>query len=102
MSKKKQKGATDDDSIIFLLQRQVDRQDEIIDLLHVLVDNTKKSEPPNIGPMIQTGDGSWQRKRQVDWETLRGRKLGAAEEVEDYHGIAPSGDSPYAPVVRLR
>ena len=120
MSKKKQKKfATDADSIIFLLQRQADQQDEIIDLLHVLVDQIK---PKDVGAVLretnfnvaklsdpERDQQAWEvRRRQLDTSDMPRPVLGswqrqpkerAREEVEDYHGIATT--EPYSVPVRI-
>lgn len=99
-----------------------EKLDEIIDLLHVLVENTKKPEPPKgMNFNIQTAspedvqrrlegrdrqehqrrlnasvDGSW-IKRPAG--TDKARVEIAREEVEDYHGIATT--EPYSLPVRI-
>lgn len=118
MSKKKQKTVTG--VAIAVKTAEVSRKlDEIIDLLNVLVDQTKKPEPPKrrldfnivVPNDAQAAQQAWEqdaresvnkpllKKEPGDWhQNPRSR---AAEEVEDYHGKATTyveaGDR-YVPV----
>lgn len=90
--------------------------DEIIDLLHVLVLQTKPPEPPKreldfnitIPENARTAQREWEQQMQADLQRYLpgdrrtpGKKPTtiAREEVEDYHGIATT--EPYSVPVRI-